>query len=519
MRGAGQHNPIEAHAVAQEVIRHAIATPKRSLGVGAFSVSQQRAIEDEIERLRRTAKDPWVEAFFQAHSHEPFFVKNLETIQGDERDVILLSVGYGRDQHGKLAMNFGPLNRDGGWRRLNVLVTRARERCVLFSSIRSADMNMGATSARGVAALKEYLHLAEHGRTSGVFAPSGDHDSPFEAEVCRALRDRGWEVHAQVGSAGFFIDLAVVDPTQPGRYLLGIECDGATYHSSPTARDRDRLRQQVLEDLGWTIVRIWSTDWYRRPEMTLSRVLERIALLNDQHAATLSSEETGAEESAADLASLPAEGAASKPATVEQNNALPIQPYAVASLRSGKSQKTLSDIPPSVLTNIVTRVVQTEAPIHVDEVRRVIASFFATRATKRTQEQIDLGIQGAIAQNHVNQRGAFLWAPDVDTSPVRFRGHDCPVVNPNLIASEELQEAVKLALTREFGLRQDALISSTSRLLGFRRCGANLEAAIGTAIEQLRSQGTITPDGEGFLILRQAGAAALEALPRSSGTR
>jgi very-short-patch-repair endonuclease len=381
---------------------------------------------------------------------------------------------------------------------------------MLFSSIRAADMNMGATSARGVAALKEYLHLAEYGRTSGVLAPSGDHDSPFEAEVCRALRDSGWEVHAQVGSAGFFIDLAVVDPMQPGRYLVGIECDGATYHSSPTARDRDRLRQQVLEDLGWTIVRIWSTDWYRRPEMTLNRVLERITVLKDQ-AATLSLEEAVVEEIVADLAGLPAENAAPIPAQAESNDALPIQPYTVASLRSGKSQKSLPEIPPGVLANIVTRVVQIEAPMHVDEMRRVIASFFATRATKRTQEQIDLGIQAAIAQGHVVQRAAFLWSPGVDAPPVRFRGDDCPVVAPELIAPEELQEAVKLALAREFGLRQDALISSTSRLLGFRRCGTNLEAAIGVAITELCTQSAIAQDAEGFLILHQAGASTIEA--------
>jgi len=179
-----------------------------------------------------------------------------------------------------------------------------------------------------------------------------------------------------------------------------------------------------------------------------------------------------------------------------------VQPYAAASLRSGKSQKTLSEIPPGVLANIVTRVVQAEAPIHVDEMRRVIASFFATRASKRVQEQIDVGIQAALSQSQIVQRGPFLWSPGVTVPPVRVRGDDCPVVDPDLIAPEELQEAIKLVLARAFGLRQDALISSTCRLLGFRRCGANLEAAIGAAIEQLRTQGAIAQDGEGFFILR-----------------
>jgi very-short-patch-repair endonuclease len=190
--------------------------------------------------------------------------------------VVFLSVGYGKDAHGKLAMSFGPLNQEGGWRRLNVLVTRARERCVLFSSIRASDLDLSKTQARGVAALKGYLHLAEHGSLPAASAPKADHDSPLEAAIAVALREHGHEVHAQVGAAGFAIDLAVVDPEQKGRYVVGVECDGATYHSSPTARDRDRLREDVLRRLGWTIVRVWSTDWYRRPERTLERLLARI---------------------------------------------------------------------------------------------------------------------------------------------------------------------------------------------------------------------------------------------------
>src|SRR5262249_11658204 len=160
-RGGGQHNPVEAKAVAAAVLEHARSQRDKTLGVGAFGVAQQRAIEDEIERLLRANRDAEIERFLAGATEEPFFVKNLETIQGDERDVIFLSVGYGKDAQGKLAHNFGPLNQDGGWRRLNVLVTRARERCVLFSSIRSSDLDLSKTSARGVAALKEYLHLAE----------------------------------------------------------------------------------------------------------------------------------------------------------------------------------------------------------------------------------------------------------------------------------------------------------------------------------------------------------------------
>lgn len=275
-RGQGQHNPVEARVVAEAVLEHARKRRKKTLGVGAFSVAQQRAIEDELERLLRDEEDPEVERFLTGDTEEPFFVKNLETIQGDERDVIFLSVGYGKDQAGKVAMNFGPLNQDGGWRRLNVLVTRARERCVLYASIRSSDLDLGKTQARGVQALKEYLHLAEHGTALATSAPRGDHDSPLEAAIAQALREKGHEVHAQIGAAGFSIDLAIVDPAHPGRYLLGIECDGATYHSSPTARDRDRLREEVLRRLGWRIVRVWSTDWFKRRERAFARLVQQV---------------------------------------------------------------------------------------------------------------------------------------------------------------------------------------------------------------------------------------------------
>ena len=303
LRGGGQHNPVEARAVAQAVLAHAKRCPERSLGVGAFSAPQQRAIQDELELLLRANEDPVLEQFFAEEREEPFFVKNLETIQGDERDVIFLSVGYGPDPFGKITMNFGPLNQDGGWRRLNVLVTRARERCVLFTSLRASDLDLAATQARGVHALKDYLHLAEFGRLPASSAPRGEPDSPLEQEIAQALRERGHQVHAQVGSAGFAIDLAIVDPAAPGRYLLGIECDGATYHSSPTARDRDRLRDEVLRRLGWRIARIWSTDWYRRKNAVLVRLDKEIAAARTPAVPTTSAQpESGAAAAAAPAA-------------------------------------------------------------------------------------------------------------------------------------------------------------------------------------------------------------------------
>jgi very-short-patch-repair endonuclease len=275
---SGGFNAVEARHTAELVMAHFRDHPDQSLGVIAFSQRQQARIQDELEQLRRA--NPDLEQFFREGTDEPFFVKNLENVQGDERDVIFLGIGYGPDETGRVAMRFGPLNRQGGERRLNVAVTRARQRMIVVSSMRAHDIDLSRTGAVGVRLLRAYLDYAERGAEalrSGITGV-GDHgfDSPFEQEVFEELTRRGLTLHTQVGCSGFRIDLAVVDPRAPGRYLLGVECDGATYHSSATARDRDRLRQQVLEGLGWRICRIWSTDWLRERGGQVRRVLSAL---------------------------------------------------------------------------------------------------------------------------------------------------------------------------------------------------------------------------------------------------
>lgn len=279
---SGGFNSVEARRTAELVLEHFRGHPEKSLGVIAFSQRQQMRIFDELEKLRREYAD--VEDFFREDRPEPFFVKNLETVQGDERDVVFLSVGYGPDNTGRVAMRFGPLNNKDqagelqvGARRLNVAVTRARERMTVISSLRAQDIDLSRTKAEGVRLLRAYLDYADRGVEAlgaGVTEDGDrDFDSPFEHEVYDELTRQGLTVHRQVGCSGFRIDLAVVDPRAPGRYLLGVECDGATYHSSATARDRDRLRQEVLESLGWRICRVWSTDWVRDCAGQVGRVL------------------------------------------------------------------------------------------------------------------------------------------------------------------------------------------------------------------------------------------------------
>lgn len=200
----------------------------------------------------------------------------LENVQGDERDVIFLSMGYGFNDAGRFNKNFGPINRQNGERRLNVAVTRAREELVFVSSVRAADMDLTSSRSEGAHLLKAYLNYAEKGVDTlglGIDEFAAEVESPFEEEVAAALSRRGLEPVPQVGCGGFRIDLALKHPERPGEFCLAVECDGATYHSSHTARDRDRIRQTVLENLGWRIVRIWSTDWIREPDRQIDRVI------------------------------------------------------------------------------------------------------------------------------------------------------------------------------------------------------------------------------------------------------
>jgi very-short-patch-repair endonuclease len=274
-RGATRTNRAEADAIVKAIAEHFSDDERRKLtmGIVTFNQTQQRLIETLLDEELR--KSPELELRIAEHGSEKLFIKNLENVQGDERDLILFSIAYGKDAAGRMAMNFGPLNKEGGHRRLNVAITRARVGVTIFSSIKPEDIDLSRTRSSGVIDLKNYLEFAQKGARALVeqALPTGlEPDSPFESEVIRALRDKGWIVHPQVGCSGYRLDIGVVHPHKLGTYLMGIECDGATYHSLPTARDRDRLRQLVLEGLGWKLHRIWSTDWWTDHEREIEKL-------------------------------------------------------------------------------------------------------------------------------------------------------------------------------------------------------------------------------------------------------
>lgn len=274
-RSEGGVNDPEAMAIAAAVIEHSRQNPKVTLGVITMNQAQQMRVLAEIDARRKGNSD--LDPFFSQENPEPFFVKNLENVQGDERDVILLGIGYAKNAAGVLSHNFGPLSRQGGERRMNVAVTRARADLRVFASIVAQDIDLSRTQWQGAKLLRAYLDFAERGPKALGAEITGDSerdfDSDFEREVARALSEKGLDVRRQIGCSGYRVDLALVHPAHRGKYVLGIECDGATYHSFATARDRDRLRQEVLEGLGWRICRIWSTDWIRDPRRQIERVM------------------------------------------------------------------------------------------------------------------------------------------------------------------------------------------------------------------------------------------------------
>ncbi len=277
-RFVSRRNVDEAREIVQATAKQMINNPTESVGIVAMNSEQT----DEIERqLEQKVKDnPQLQKAYEHNQglDEPLFIKNLENVQGDERDIIIISMTYGPEILGASSMHqrFGPINSNVGWRRLNVLFTRSKKRMHIFSSMDSGHVRTSENSSRGVVALKAFLKYCETGLLQHYKHTGKAADSDFEIAVMNALAEYGYECEPQLGVTGYFLDLAVKDPGMPGRFLMGVECDGASYHSAKSTRDRDRLRQDILENLGWKIRRIWSTDWFKNPQAQLQPILQEL---------------------------------------------------------------------------------------------------------------------------------------------------------------------------------------------------------------------------------------------------
>ncbi|MEN6624593.1 MAG: DUF3320 domain-containing protein [Candidatus Sumerlaeia bacterium] len=502
--GRSRTNRAEADAVVSEIIRR-LADPELSrwsIGVVTFSSSQQELIEDLLDKAQQDR--PEIESFFNSDAPEHVFVKNLESVQGDERDVILFSICYGPDAQGRVSMNFGPLNKDGGERRLNVAITRARREVVVFSTLRADQIDLSRTRSRGAADLKLFLKYAEQGPSAIAEATSPSHggsfDSPFERQVHDALTARGHAVHAQVGCSGYRIDLAVVDPAAPGRYLIGIECDGANYHRARTARDRDRLREIVLRDLGWQLHRVWSTDWWNDPNKTLEKIeaaIEKAKLAPVPRDPPPPPRTGAAPQPAAD----PARPEPSPPPEA----GLAVYEVFKADEKLGDNSDFHSRANDDEIRERLGEIVEKEGPISLGlAARRLGESYGIGRVTERTMARTEQVARRAHVQVESRDGSLFLWPPGgrpEDYADFRVPGESADSRRDAAdLPPEEIANAAHYILKRQISLPADDLVKETARLFGYLRAGAQVDQAIRRGIQLLVARNR-AHDREGMVIL------------------
>lgn len=478
-KGGKRDNRIEGEAIVKRLAEHARAQPDVSVGIVTFSTAQKNLITELLELSRRT--DPVLNEFLREGNAESVFVKNIENVQGDERDVIFVSVCYGPTvAGGKLtSMAFGPVNGEGGERRLNVLFTRARLRCEVFASFHPGDIDPSRSMRQGVRILKHYLEFANGAPLGGVESVGGFADSPFEEDVADAIRGLGYLADHQVGTVGFRIDLGVRHPDRPGNYLLAVECDGATYHSALWARERDRLRQDVLEHLGWRFYRIWSTDWFYNRKVELERLRNALARAHEAAEQAISLEgankqRVGAKPGDQTLLVLDLPDAA-----VRQ---MPPYQRCVISMGSGEPH----EIPGHVLSDLVMRIVREEGPIHVEEVaRRLASSFGKEKAGARIVGTTKAALEAArVSGSDLLSDGTFWFmASQVDSTPVRDRSNETgATLKAASISMLEVRAALAIARADNAGGEDGELIRSAARLLGFKRVGAELQERLAAGL-------------------------------------
>jgi len=463
-------NRVEADKVVELIYEHFEKYPQRSLGVVAFSVAQQTLIEKLLSKRR--AEDSSKEEFFKADRTEPFFIKNLETVQGDERDTIIFSTAYGRGSDGRLLLNFGPVNRAGGERRLNVAVTRAKYNVQLVTSMHYTDIDLDRVSSVGAKLLREYLDYAQNGNIALARAidvsPFDQFDSEFELEVCEFLRDKGYEVDTQVGCSSFKIDLALKKPGTSD-YLLAIECDGAAYHSSKTARDRDRLRQEILESMGWRFYRVWSTDWFRNKNVEKTKLLDMVKRCVD----LIPQEEI------------------KKSKTVSFEKRIEEKHFEFPQYKTA-DVNGLSRLYRGNVRNISIAIIREETPISREFLLKKIATLYGReKVTSFVTENFDCVMQNLAREGIVAKKG-FYYVKGEDIPMLRVS--DSRIREVKHIAIEELANGLKEIIRQNISITKDGLFHAIVKHLGFSRIGDNIQARLDEALKSIKNE--IETDGD-----------------------
>ncbi|MGG5810270.1 AAA domain-containing protein, partial [Falsiroseomonas sp. CW058] len=438
-------NRIEAAEVAQAVMRHARETPGDTLGVAAFSLRQRDAILDEVERLRR--EDPSADAFFAAHPHEPFFVKNLENVQGDERDAILISIAFAKGAEGRVAQRFGPVSAEGGERRLNVLITRARRRCVVFSSITADDIDLERSDGvGGEKALKAFLRFAAE--AGGAHAGGEAVAAPLAGVIAEELRALGRDAVARVGTSGLFLDVAAREGDD---FVLGVEADAGDWAAVRAARDRERGRAAALGQMGWKLHRAWSLAWLARPEAERARL--RAALGAAPQDATPAPAPAGADPGLA-------------------------PPYAEAAVEVPRDTP-IPQVPFARLSEILAAVIRAEQPVHADAVmERARLLWGRDRLDAADRAALQQGLRLAAQLQGVAEAGGFWRAEDAPPVVARDRRSAAPHLRrAAMVAPSEVEAAARLLAGAMQVATEEELAAGVTRLLGLEPAQAPAIAA------------------------------------------
>jgi very-short-patch-repair endonuclease len=400
---------------------------------------------------------------------------------------MIFSVGYGPAQDGTISTNFGPLNKSGGERRLNVAVTRAKEQITVVCSMLPGDIDLSGSNSTGAQHFKNYLEYARKGEQAlarnDQVTDTLDFDSQFEEAVYDALEAEGHDVVSQVHSSGYSIDLAIKHPEQPGKFILGIECDGAAYHSSKTARDRDRTRQMVLEDLGWTIHRIWSPDWASNREAQIQAINEKVdSLLAGDTTPTSTTPDVQTHEPDA----VPSKSKLDHEALSEF-----VEPSLAWNDRYSVNKRGQE----VANRNAVHDAVRQHGPIKYDTAMQTYLDVWSqSRAGKKVQRAFKSGVDTLINQNKIYQHGDFLWPRQSDLDFKVRVNTDSATRTIDEIPKEEIAKAIAVLLEEGGRMTRDDVVLEATRLIGYQRRGNRINERIGDAIDILDNAGAIEID-------------------------
>ena len=468
-------NFVEAVKIVDLVFENIEKYPERSLGVVAFSISQQNLIDKLLAKRRQ--QDPSKESFFRSDKTEPFFVKNLETVQGDERDTVIFSIAYGKDSQGRLLLNFGPVNREGGERRLNVAVTRAKYNIQVVASMHGTDIDLSRTQSVGARLLREYLDYAENGEValqrSAVENPFANDHSDFEREICEFLEENGFCVDRQVGCSSFKIDLALKKKNSSD-YLMAIECDGNTYRSSKNARDRDRLRQQILEKMGWKYYRVWSTDWFRNKRVEKERLLTAVNAAFQEDSANAveskSEEEVSFEE-------------------VAQETHFEFPEYVMADEHFLARQHRKSAL------KVICSMVETESPLSEEWLlKRIVFLFDREKVTNAVRKEFNYVMRNCSLYK-ISRKDGFLYFSKKEIPLLRVPSKNASVIRDiRYISLEELALGMKAILKQNISVEKSGLFRLLVQQLGFSRMGEAISKRLEDALSSISNDIEINGD-------------------------